>query len=401
MTAPHKLSDICEFIVDCEHKTAPLADDGYPSIRTPNVGRGRLILDGVNLVSEETYHAWTRRAVPQPGDIIIAREAPVGNVAIVKQGQQVCLGQRTLLVRPSGDYVQHKFHSASIGCTVPHLNMADIRNLELPPLPSREVQQKIAGILSAYDDLIGVNQRRMAILEDIARRLFDEWFVRFRYPGHEAVPLVETELGPAPQGWQPGVFADCVDINPETLSPRNAPASINYIDISSVSVGQVDNFNAVAFADAPGRARRIVRDGDTIWSTVRPNRRSHALLLNIAKDTIASTGFAVIRAKGGNWAWVYEATRTEGFVGFLVGRARGSAYPAVVGNDFEEAPMLTPPEPIRAKFQKQASPFYEQAAVLQSQNARLRAARDLLLPKLISGEIDVSGAEADLAEAAE
>ena len=88
---PQILGDVCEFIVDCLHKTAPIQEVGYPSIRTPNVGRGRLILDGVNRVSGEIYAEWTRRAVPMPGDLILAREAPAGNVAIVKDGQTVCL----------------------------------------------------------------------------------------------------------------------------------------------------------------------------------------------------------------------------------------------------------------------------------------------------------------------
>ena len=94
------LNDYCELIVDCEHKTAPTQDTGFPSIRTPNIGKGRLLLEGVNRVSEETYKLWTQRAIPQTNDLILAREAPVGNVAIIPDGQQVCLGQRTVLIRP-------------------------------------------------------------------------------------------------------------------------------------------------------------------------------------------------------------------------------------------------------------------------------------------------------------
>jgi hypothetical protein len=89
----------------------------------------------------------------------------------------------------------------SIGATVPHLNMSDIRSMELPPLPPVEVQRKIAAILSAYDDLIENNNRRIKLLEEMAKRIYREWFVDFRYPGHEAVPLVESELGPLPKGW--------------------------------------------------------------------------------------------------------------------------------------------------------------------------------------------------------
>ncbi|MBE9542151.1 MAG: restriction endonuclease subunit S, partial [Proteobacteria bacterium] len=165
------LNDVCTLIVDCEHKTAPTQSKGIPSIRTPNVGRGRLILDNVNIVSDETFQAWTKRAIPQTDDLILAREAPIGNVAIILQNQKVCLGQRTVLIRPDqnqvnsqylcylllGDEIQGKIISVSNGATVHHLNMRDIRNLELLKLPSLPTQRKIAAILSAYDDLIENN----------------------------------------------------------------------------------------------------------------------------------------------------------------------------------------------------------------------------------------------------
>ena len=94
------LNDICELIVDCPHSTAPDEGEGFPLIRTPNIGKGRLLLDDVHRVSKEVYDDRNKRAVPQENDLILAREAPVGNVAIIKEGQQVCLGQRTVLIRP-------------------------------------------------------------------------------------------------------------------------------------------------------------------------------------------------------------------------------------------------------------------------------------------------------------
>ena len=105
-TAKVSLDELCEFIVDCEHKTAPVQDTGYPSIRTPNIGKGRLLLKNVNRVSEQTYKIWTKRAVPESGDLILAREAPVGNVAIIPKGLKICLGQRTTLIRPDKSKVR-------------------------------------------------------------------------------------------------------------------------------------------------------------------------------------------------------------------------------------------------------------------------------------------------------
>lgn len=154
------LSCITELIVDCEHKTAPTQEAGYPSIRTPNIGKGELIFENVRRVSQDTYEQWTRRATPEPGDLILAREAPAGNVGVIPEGQKVCLGQRTVLIRPLKDEInshylsfmllhpimQKRLLAHSTGATVQHVNMKDIRNLamsKLPPLSKQMVDVKI------------------------------------------------------------------------------------------------------------------------------------------------------------------------------------------------------------------------------------------------------------------
>ena len=220
-----KLSEIGEFIIDSEHKTAPTQETGYPMIRTPNLGRGTFLLDGVRRVSAETYEAWTRRGKARYGDLILAREAPVGNVAMVREGLSPCLGQRTVLIRPKhgdinakylaflmvGDEILSRIHGMSSGATVAHLNMKDFRSLELPPLPTLRTQRKIASILSAYDDLIENNTRRIAILEEMAQVIYREWFVNFRFPGNENVKLVENEHD-LPHGWQRKTLRDIADL---------------------------------------------------------------------------------------------------------------------------------------------------------------------------------------------
>jgi type I restriction enzyme, S subunit len=146
---PSTLTDACEFIVDCLHATAPIQDLGYPLIRTPNIGKGRLDLNGVQRVSEDTYEKWTRRAVPVAGDLILAREAPAGNVAVVSEGETVCLGQRTVHLRPDKSRIDPLYlcyfllspHQQSLllagerGATSKHVNMKDIRKLPLTGLP--------------------------------------------------------------------------------------------------------------------------------------------------------------------------------------------------------------------------------------------------------------------------
>lgn len=155
------LEESCELIVDCEHKTAPVQEEGFPSIRTPNIGKGELLLEGVYRVSEKTYKEWTRRACPTPGDLILAREAPAGNVAVIPENLKVCLGQRTVLIRPNRSLFepeflalallspknQAKLLSHSRGATVQHVNVKDIRALRVGAIPSLVEQRKVVSTM--------------------------------------------------------------------------------------------------------------------------------------------------------------------------------------------------------------------------------------------------------------
>lgn len=188
------LERLCELIVDCEHKTAPLQKTGYPSIRTPNIGKGELILENVNRVSYETYLNWTRRATPKSGDLILAREAPAGNIAVIPDNIEVCLGQRTVLIRPKNDKfiskylaylilskdVQDKLLSHSTGATVQHVNMKDIRAFKIYNLSSIEEQQQIVQRLDALSaetkKLESKYQAKLDSLEELKKSLLEKAF---------------------------------------------------------------------------------------------------------------------------------------------------------------------------------------------------------------------------------
>lgn len=188
------LADLCDLIVDCEHKTAPTQDEGIPSIRTPNIGKGRLLLDGVYRVSEATYREWTRRAEPLPGDLILAREAPAGNVAVIPENLKVCLGQRTVLIRPNLKvfepeflaltlllpHMQRKLLAHSRGATVQHVNMKDIRALDVGAIPSLSIQREIVSIAQKSSDetqrLESLYQSKLDALDDLKQSLLHQAF---------------------------------------------------------------------------------------------------------------------------------------------------------------------------------------------------------------------------------
>ena len=215
------LNDICELIVDCPHTTAVDEGHGYPLVRTPNIGKGRLVYNGMHRVSEEVYNKRNFRAVPQEDDLIFAREATAGNVALIQKGEKVCLGQRTVLLRPNKALVnptfltyfllapkqQYNLLCTANGATVAHVNMSTIRNLKLK-LPHLQIQNKIGMILSRYDSLIENYQKQIKLLEESAQRLYKEWFIDLRFPGHENTKIVDG----IPEGWEKKNLGDITPI---------------------------------------------------------------------------------------------------------------------------------------------------------------------------------------------
>ena len=184
------------------------------------------------------------------------------------------------------------------------------------------------------------------------------------------------------------MLEDVADINPENIS-TDYEGEIEYINISGVNEGSIDETEIHAFEEAPGRAKRRVKHGDIIWSSVRPNLKAYALILNPPANQIASTGFAVIRPKKLPASFLYNFSTTEYFVQYLVNHTRGSAYPAVNVSDFKNAPILVPDEKLVEKFDQVTWSNFLQKDKLSRKNKKLKETRDLLLPKLISGKIDI------------
>ena len=274
--------------------------------------------------------------------------------------------------------VQH-----AVGTTMLNLSAGIVANLPIR-FPTVEVQSEIADILAAYDDLIENNRRRMALLEESARLLYREWFVRLRFPGHEHTCITDG----VPEGWERNSLGDIAHINQTSLGSA-FDGEIEYIDIASVTPGSINETTSYDFRDAPSRARRVVSHGDIIWSCVRPNRRSYAVIWQPPENLVASTGFAVITPISLPTSFLYEAVTTDLFVGYLENHAKGAAYPAVVASDFGRAKVLVPLPVLSNAFNEFAEPMLSEAHNLRGQNQKLRAARDLLLPRLMSGAIVV------------
>lgn len=405
------IHEITRTLIDYRGATPEKSSNGVWLI-TAKVIKGGFIVDGQReYVPETTYDYVMRRGIPQFNDIVITTEAPLGEVARLRISERIALAQRVILLRGNPDiidqdfyfyalrspFVQAGLYARATGTTVLGIKQVELRQVQIPcpPLP---IQQRIAAILSAYDDLIENNTRRIQALEQAAHDLYREWFVHFRFPGHESVDLVDsgTEYGMIPRGWAVVPLGEIAKVNANSIRNSDEINEIEYVDISSVGTGYIQETQFIFFAEAPSRARRRVAHGDIIWATVRPNRRQYALILNPSDNLIASTGFAVISAERVSYSYLYETLTTEEFAEYLTNRATGSAYPAVSSSDFKEAYILVPRPEVEIQYHNIVSDIYQEKYLLQRKNNALREARDLLLPRLVSGELDVSEVDIDL-----
>ena len=382
------LSDICEFIVDCPHTTAEDEGQGYPLIRTPNIGKGRLLLEGVHRVSEEIYNNRNFRAVPQDDDLIFAREAPAGNVAIIKNGEKVCLGQRTVLIRPNKDFVnpnylvyylltpqqQYKLLGTANGATVAHVNLPIIRNLPVD-LPDIETQNKIANILSTYDDLIENNQKQIKLLEEASQRLYKEWFVDLRFPGYETTPITDS----VPQGWKRERLIDIADVQYGFAfdgSLFNSDGNGTPI----IRIRNIPDGTTKDYTTEEADEQYIVKNGDIV---VGMDGEFHInswcgcdsyLVQRTCRIKPHNTNM-----KGYLLQAIYEPIK------FFESTVVGATVAHLGKKHIDTITVLTAPVEMYKPFQQ----YFNKRQVLLNQNQRLAEARDRLLPKLMSGELEV------------
>ena len=355
-------------------------DSGVPVVRGQDITAGRH-LNETNLVFVPQSVADSFPAcIVKQGDLIFPHRGAIGRVGIVGERQYLLSSSmmkltcdQTLVVP---EYVFYYFRgpgrrelmarASTVGTPGIGQPLRSLRGIpiEFPPL---DQQRGIAEVLGALDDKIAANTKLNDTIDEYIGTLFAA-----------EVALCE-DVTP---------LRELARINAESVNPVTG-GSLRYIDIASVGIGRFDYPAASDWAEAPGRARRRVRKGDVLWSTVRPNRRSHALNLSDDPSLVGSTGLAVLTPVTVGFAYLYEVTRLPAFTAFLESAAEGSAYPAVRADRFGDAivPWLSRPD--RETFESIAAPMREHAHSLESENRHLAAMREALLPQLMSGRIRV------------
>ena len=381
------LNDICEFIVDCPHSTAPDEGEGYPIIRTPNVGRGRLILDGVQRVSKATYDKRNIRAVPQKDDLIFAREAPAGNAAIIRAGQEVCLGQRTVLIRPDKKKVcpqflayyilapkqQYELLGTANGATVAHVNIPIIRNMPVN-LPKIEIQERIAEILSSYDDLIENNKKQIKLLEEAAERLYREWFVDLHFPRYENTEIIDG----VPEGWKRKRLVDIADIQYgyafDGSKFNDMKKGIPIVRIRNIPAGITSDYTTEETEE-----KYLIGNGDII---VGMDGEFHINSWSGDNAYLVQRTCCFRPKKKEMQGWLLWAIRKP--IKYYEKTIVGATVSHLGKKHIDAIDLLVGPDELYVPFQN----YFDKRQSLLNQNVLLLEARDRLLPRLMSGEVE-------------
>jgi len=391
------IDEVTDRLIDYRGKTPPKTDSGVRLITAKVVKGGRILDDKPEFIAADFYDQWMRRGLPQQSDVLITTEAPLGEVAILRRPERIALAQRIILLRGNpkiidqkylfyalqSEFTQGELNGRSTGTTVSGIKQSELRKvrLQLPDLPT---QRKIAGILSAYDDLIENNLRRIRILEEMAQSLYREWFVHFRFPGHEGVRMVDSPLGRIPEGWEVKTLGDLAQEVRRGIPKGELKDPMPYVGLEHIPRQSLalDNWEIVSEL---GSNKLIFEPGEILFGKIRPyfHKVSVAPFLGVCSaDTI------VIRAKiPGDTSLVTACVSSEAFVAHASATANGAKMPRADWKVLVKYLVLLPPKKLKKTF----SDFFENAVaeqqILVRRNQNLRQTRDLLLPKLLSGQM--------------
>jgi len=396
------IKEVYEGLYDGPHATPKPSEEGPVFLGIGNVTEdGHLDFTKVRHISEHDYPKWTKRVTPQRGDIVFTYEATLNRYAIIPEGFRGCLGRRMALIRPDVEKIDTRFlhyyffskdwrdtieANKLAGATVDRVPLTQFPEfpISLPPIT---VQRRISAILSVYDDLIENNTRRIEILEEMARRLYEEWFVHFRFPGHEEVKFKESELGRIPDGWEIVQLGEIVHevkgtISPSRVDPDTPYVGLEHIPRRSITLKDWSTAGTVESSKLP------FRKGDILFGKIRPYFHK----VSVAPvDGICSSDTILLRAKQEeHFGLALCCASSDEFVDHATQTSNGTKMPRANWKVLSQYPLLLPSVELLNTFNSFVSDIVSQCRTLVFKNANLRAQRDLLLPKLVSGEIDVS-----------
>ncbi len=391
-----RLDCLCRLVTDGTHDSPKLQQSGIPFVKGKHISGGYVDLENCDHIAKEDHEKAIQRSKPERGDILFSNIGSVGDAAFINMDKEFSI-KNVALFKPNPDVVDNKYlyyvvlgpkfrgelFAKRLGVAQPFFSLEMLRSHEVEYHHDLTIQKKIAPILSAYDDLIENNLRRIKILEEMAQTIYREWFVKFRFPGHEKIRMVDSPLGKIPEGWKVVSLVDVCNI-----VMGQSPKSEFY---NTRGDGLPFHQGVTNFGPRFPTERvfctvknRIAETGEILFSVRAPVGR-----INIAdKRLIVGRGLCAIHNNEGNQWFTFHQLKERFQDEDMMGG--GTIFKAVTRKDVESIEFLNPANLTVRAFEEICHPVEAQIEILTDKNATLRHTRDLLLPKLISGELDVS-----------
>lgn len=413
-----KTTTIQEFVDngEAEVKTGPFGtqmhasdyvEQGTPVINVRNIGFGSVVPEKLEYIGEETVDRLKGHLL-RKNDIVFGRKGAVERHALIRdqhdgwfQGSD-CLRLRVRSPELSPIFLSYCFltdshqkwmmNQCSHGATMASLNQAIVCRIPLK-YPDIRTQNTISGLLSAYDDLIETNTRRTKILEQMAQMLYREWFVNFRFPGHDKVKMVESEIGPIPQGWGANTIGDLCDDIRRSVNPSDVPAETPYIGLEHMPRKSI----ALSEWGEAGQVQSTklrFNQGDILFGKIRPY--FHKVGTAPINGVCSSDAIVIVPKEVKYSSVVLLCASSDDFVAQATQTSQGTKMPRANWGVLARYPIAIPDLPLLERFNGIVVPMIELLINFIFRNRCLRKTRDLLLPKLVSGEVSVEQVESEV-----
>ena len=386
------IKELCSVVVDCPHSTPTWTAEGKIVIRSNNIKNGRIDFSSPSYTDDEHFQQRIKRATPQGGDIIITREAPMGEVGMIPEGIVCCLGQRMVLLRANPEicdnyyllyslqsrYVQHQISwSEGTGTTVSNLRIPHLEQLKIPYLPLSK-QRQVSSVLRCLEGKIEQNRVINDNLQQQAELLYHE---RFETVDRNKLPV----------GWHIVRLGDVATISKKSFNPAKEPEML--LEHYSIPAFDEAHFPVFEPSTAIKSNKFIVDDSCFMISKLNPTTKRVWKPYCLTANAVCSTEFIVYKAKSQEITdFLYSVIDSASFSDFMCSHVTGStgSRQRTTPSDTLAFELVLPNAEEIAEYQGVVSPMFEQIKCNAIENDRLKRLRDSLLPKLMSGEIDVS-----------
>lgn len=417
MTRKVRLKEVCREIT--VGHVGPMADQyveyGIPFLRSQNIEPFRLEESNIKFIGKD-FHNRLKKSALSPGDVLVVRTGYPGTACVLPESMPVANCADLVIIRPSDEidsyflcclfnsvWGQGKVAGSLVGVAQQHFNVGAAKDMEIS-LPSLHTQKQVASILSAYDDLIENNTRRIKILEEMAQMIYREWFEKFRFPDHKKVGLATGETGNARGGWQSVRFGDVAEVTDYVANGSFASlkANVVYRDRGGFAIlVRTKDYGSgwsgpFVYVDEHGYTflkKTALTPGDLVISNVG-NVGTVFAVPDLGQPMTLGPNAVLVRCVKGK-KYLFHYLRGASGQQVIRGITSGSAQPKFNKTELRNSLIPFPPISLLDDFNVAVNPIEQLADLLRQKNRLLRQTCDLLLPKLISGEVSVKHFEAE------